>query len=96
MKEIGIRKILGSSSIDIVRMLAGEFTKPVLMAIIISLPVSYLIAQNWLSGFSDRIELSWWYFATAGSLVLFVSWVTIGLQTVKAANANAVECLKDD
>jgi putative ABC transport system permease protein len=96
MKEIAIRKILGSSSIDIIRMLAGEFTRPVLVAIIISLPVSYLVARNWLSGFSDRIELTWWYFAAAGSLALIVSWITIGLQTVKAANVNSVECLKED
>ena len=96
MKEIGIRKILGSSSIDIARMLAGEFTRPVLAAILISLPVSYLIARNWLSSFSDRIELSWWYFAAAGSLALLVSWITIGLQTVKAANVKSIECLKDE
>lgn len=96
MKEIGIRKILGSSVIGIIRLLTGDFTKPVLAAIVISLPVSYLIAKNWLNTFAYRIELSWWFFIGAGLLALFIAWLTVGFQTLKAAHVNPVQCLKEE
>ncbi len=96
LKEIGIRKILGSSDASIVRLLSGDFTKMVLTAIVIALPVSYFIAQRWLDGFAFSIELQWWYFAGAGLLALLIAWFTVGLQTVKAARVNPVECLRDE
>ena len=96
MKEIGVRKILGSTSMDIVRMLTGEFTRPVMVAIFIALPVSYWVAQNWLASFAERIELSWWYFAVAAAAVLFVAWITVALQTLRAARVNLVQCLKEE
>ena len=60
------------------------------------LPVSYFIAKNWLEGFAYRIDLAWWYFAGAGLLALLIAWFTVGLQTVKAARVNPVECLRDE
>lgn len=96
MKEIGIRKILGSSSAGIIRMLAGDFTKPVLVSIALSLPISYFVARMWLSSFAYRIELSWWLFAVAGLLALFITCFTVAIQTIKAAHVNPVECLKDE
>ncbi|HEY4655853.1 MAG TPA: FtsX-like permease family protein, partial [Cyclobacteriaceae bacterium] len=96
MKEIGVRKILGSTSVDIIRMLTAEFTRPVVLAIFIALPVSYWIAQNWLANFAERIELRWWYFAVAAAAVLFVAWITVGLQTLKAGRVNLVQCLKEE
>jgi len=96
LKEIGIRKILGSSQFGIIRILTGEFTNPVLMAIVISLPVSYLLARSWLNSFSDRIELSWWVFIFAGLTPLIITWLTVGLQTIKAARINPVQYLKDE
>ncbi len=95
-KEIGIRKALGASSVSIVRLLSGDFTKMVLVAIIIALPLSYLAAQRWLQDFAFHIELRWWYFAGAGLLALLIAWFTVGLQTVRAARINPVECLKDE
>ena len=96
LKEIGIRKALGASSISIVRLLSGDFTKMVLVAVVIALPLSYLAAQRWLQGFAFHIELRWWYFAGAGLLALLIAWFTVGLQTVKAARVNPVECLRDE
>ncbi|WPP48463.1 ABC transporter permease [Catalinimonas niigatensis] len=96
LKEIGIRKILGSSSLNIIRLLSADFTGMVLIAIIVALPISYLIAQSWLQDFAFSIELKWWYFAGAGLAALLIAWFTVGLQTVKAARVNPVECLKDE
>ena len=96
LKEIGIRKILGSTVFGIVRMLTGDFTKTVIIAIFISLPVSYLIAKKWLDGFAYRIDLNWWFFVEAGLLVLFIAWLTVGIQTIKAARINPVICLRDE
>ncbi|HEY4656677.1 MAG TPA: ABC transporter permease [Cyclobacteriaceae bacterium] len=94
IKEIGIRKILGCSELGIVRMLSGDFTKMVLLSIIIALPLSYFIANRWLESFAYRIDLKWWFFIGAGLAALIIAWLTVGLQTVRAARANPTECLK--
>ncbi|MEM6840832.1 MAG: ABC transporter permease [Bacteroidota bacterium] len=96
LKEIGIRKILGSSDFGIVRLLSADFTKMVLVAIVIALPLSYFIAQQWLEGFAFSIDLQWWYFAGAGLVALLIAWFTVGLQTVKAARINPADCLRDE
>ncbi|MGB3850637.1 MAG: hypothetical protein WA958_11765 [Tunicatimonas sp.] len=67
-----------------------------LVAIVIALPISYFLAQRWLQDFAFSIELEWWYFAGAGLLVLSIAWFTVGLQTVRAARVNPVECLRDE
>ncbi len=96
LKEIGIRKILGSSDFGIVRLLSTDFTKMVLASIVIALPISYFIAQQWLEGFAFSIDLQWWYFAGAGLVALLIAWFTVGLQTVKAARVNPTDCLRDE
>lgn len=95
-KEIGIRKVLGSSVFGIIRMLSKDFTKTVLIALLIALPISYLIAQNWLTNFAYSIELHWWFFPLLGVGILLIAWTTVGLQTFKAARVNPVECLKEE
>jgi len=96
LKEIGIRKILGSSVFGIVRLLSSDFTKMVVTAIVIALPVSYFFAKNWLNDFAYHIELQWWYFAVAGLLALVIAWFTVGVQTINAARINPVDSLKDE
>lgn len=96
LKEIGIRKILGSGNMRIVVMLAGDFTKMVLMAILIALPASYFLTSNWLEGFAYRIGLEWWFFVGSGILALFIAWLTVGLQTLRVANINPAQCLRSE
>ncbi|MEO0333385.1 MAG: FtsX-like permease family protein, partial [Bacteroidota bacterium] len=96
LKEIGIRKVLGANSFNIVRLLSGDFTKMVFMAIIMALPISYFITAGWLEGFVYRISLAWWFFAGAGLAALLIAWFTVGFQTIKAAKVNPVQCLKDE
>lgn len=95
-KEIGIRKVLGSSVFEIVKMLTSDFTKTVIAAILISLPISFFIAKKWLENFAYNITLTWWLFFVPAILVLIIAWLTIGLQTIKAARVNPVQSLKDE
>lgn len=96
MKEIGIRKVLGSSSLGILYLLSGEFTKTVFISIVIALPLSYFITKRWLEGFAFRIELHWWYFIGAGVLALVIAWLTVSIQAIKAARVSPAKCLKDE
>ena len=96
IKEIGIRKILGSSELGIVRLLSSDFTKTVLIAIMIALPLSYFITSKWLAAFAYRIDLEWWFFAGSGCLALLIALFTVALQTVRASRVNPTECLKHE
>ena len=95
-KEIGIRKVLGASTFNIVRLLSADFTKMVLVAIFIALPISYYIAQYWLTSFAFKIALQPWFFLVAGLGALGIAWLTVGVQTLKAANLNPTESLKSE
>ncbi len=94
-KEIGLRKVLGSSEIGIVFLLSLDFTRIVLAAVFIALPLSYLITKYWLDGFVYHIELKLWYFAGAGIAALLIAWLTVGMQAFRAARVNPTECLKE-
>lgn len=95
-KEIGVRKVLGASSFRIIALLSNDFTRMVLASIVIALPVSYMLAENWLSNFAYHIQLKWWLFGLAAVSSLVIAWLTVGIQTIKAALINPVECLKDE
>ena len=96
LKEVGIRKILGSGSLSIIYMLSKDFSKMVLSAIIVALPISYIITKNWLDGFAYRIDLEWWFFIGAGLVALLIAWLTVGIQTIKGARIKPVDCLRDE
>ena len=95
-KEIGIRKVLGSSEFAIIYLLSTDFTKLVLTSIVIALPLSYLLIKNWLNGFAYKISLNPWYFLSAGIITLLITWFTVGTQTLKAARINPSQCLRDE
>jgi putative ABC transport system permease protein len=96
IKEIGIRKALGSSAFGIIRLLSADFTRLVLISILIALPVSYIFISNWLERFAFRIDLEWWYFTGAGVIALMIAWITMGFQTFKAARINPARCLQNE
>ena len=95
-KEIGIRKVLGASTFGIVRLLSTDFTKMVIVAIGIALPISYYMAKSWLDSFAFSIELHPLFFIIAGLGALLIAWLTVGIQTVKAARVNPTVCLKSE
>lgn len=95
-KEIGIRKVLGSSELSLSKKLVYDLTKMVFVAVMIGLPISYLITDNWLQSFAFRIPLEIWFFATAGLITLAIAFITVGYQAVKASKLNPVQFLKDE
>lgn len=96
IREIGIRKVLGATAMNIVKMLSADFLKLVLIAVIISFPISWLIMNQWLQGFAYRIGISWQVFAAAGILILLIALITVSFQSIKAALANPVKSLKTE
>jgi|APTNR8051073442_1049403.scaffolds.fasta_scaffold00018_12 predicted permease len=96
LKEIGIRKALGSSSSNIVLLLSGDFTRMVLLSIALGLPVSYWLLNEWLQRFAFHIELTPWYFVTAGVIAMLIAWLTVASQAIRAANVNPVQCLRSE
>lgn len=95
-KEISIRKVIGQTSTQVTVMLSSEFAKLVLISILIALPVAYLLANNWLSGFAYRIPLQVWYFIGAGLIAMIIAMLTVGSQAINAANRNPVDGLRDE
>lgn len=93
-KEIGIRKVLGSSVTGIVQLLSKDFLVLVTISFVIATPIAWYGGSKWLQGFSYRIPLSWWMFALAGVLSLVVALVTVSSQAIKAALMNPVKSLK--
>lgn len=94
MKEIGIRKVLGASVLNIVRLLSFNFLKLVLVASIVAFPVAWWIMNIWLQGFAYRISMSWQIFALAGAAALVIALVTVSFQSIKSAMANPVKNLR--
>ena len=93
-KEIGIRKALGASELSIVWLLTSSMTWLVIVAIILALPLSYLLMQRWLEGFAYRVAWQWWYFAAAGLGALLIAWLTVSVQAWRAARRNPVLSLR--
>jgi ABC-type antimicrobial peptide transport system permease subunit len=80
-----------------VLLLSSDFTRLVIISIALGLPASYyLLDKLFLASFAFRIELEWWFFALAGFLALFIAWITVASQAIRAANVNPVDCLKDE
>ena len=95
-KEVGVRKVLGASVSNIVVLLSKDFIKLVIVAFIIASPVAWFVMHNWLQDFAYRIHISWWVFALAGILSVFIALATISFQAIKAAVANPVKSLRTE
>lgn len=93
-KEIGIRKVLGADVSTIVAMLSADFIKLVAIAILIATPLAWLAMQQWLQGFAYRQHIQWWVLVLAAFAAVFIAFVTISFQSVKAALTNPVKSLK--
>jgi predicted permease len=96
LKEIGIRKAMGSSVSSIVLLLSKDFTQLVGISIVVALPVSYFLMSMWLSRFAFKIELSWIYFVGSGLIAILISWLTISIQSFKAARVSPTQCLRNE
>jgi putative ABC transport system permease protein len=95
-KEIGVRKILGATVLQITSVLSKDFIKLVLIAFVIAAPIAYWVSYDWLQNFAYRTKMSWWIFALSGVAMLFLALITLSIQTIKAAMANPVESLRSE
>ena len=95
-KEIGVRKVLGSSVKSIVLLLSMDLLKPVLIATCISIPVGYWAMNKWLQNFAYKTTLSWWIFVLAAFVTILIALITVSFKAVKAAIANPVDSLRTE
>ena len=95
-REIGIRKIIGASVLDITTMLTKEFGKLILMSAIIATPIAWLAMNRWLEDFAYRINISIWVFVAAMIIALVIATITVSYQSIKAAMANPVKNLRTE
>lgn len=94
IKEIGVRKVLGSTAHGIVVLLSKDLLKPVLLATIIAIPAGYYAMNIWLQNFAYRIPLHWWIFVLAAAITISIALFTVSVKAVKAALANPAESLR--
>jgi len=95
-KEIGIRKVLGSSISGIAALLSKDFLKLVSISCIVAFPVAWWMMHNWLEGYEYRIKISWWIFLASGFVAMVIALITISFQAIKAAVANPVRSLRTE
>ena len=95
-KEIGIRKILGASTTNLVALLSKDFLKLVLIALIIAIPLAWFLMNNWLQDFAYATSLDWWIFIGTGLAVILIAFLTVSFQSVKAAIRNPVDTLRSE
>jgi putative ABC transport system permease protein len=96
IKEIGIRKVLGASVAGIITLLSKDFLKLVSVALILAVPIAWWAMNKWLADFAYRISIHWWVFAFAAAIALFIAFVTISSQAIKAATSNPVKSLRTE
>lgn len=94
IKEIGIRKVLGASVLNIVNLISKDFLKLVLIAFFVATPIAWFVMNKWLADFAYRIDIQWYVFLIAGILALLITLLTVSFQSVKAALTNPVDSLK--
>lgn len=95
-REVGVRKVLGATAGSIVALLSAEFTRLVIVALVIAAPISYVAMQHWLGGFAYRVDISAPVFLIAGLTALVIAFLTVSYQAIRAALANPVQSLRHE
>ncbi len=95
-KEIGIRKLMGASVVQIVVMMSAEFVRLVLIAFVIAVPVTYYGMSKWLEEFAYKVSIGWVVFAMAGLVALAIALVTISFESIKSAMGNPIDSLRSE
>jgi len=95
-KEIGVRKVLGASVMQITSSLSTDFIRLVLLAFVIAAPIAWWATYKWLQNYAYKTNMSWWIFAISGFSMLIIAIITLGMQTIKAARANPVQSLRSE
>jgi putative ABC transport system permease protein len=95
-KEIGVRKVLGASVGSVVMLLSKDFTKLILIAFVLAVPLSWYVMNNWLENFAYRINPGVGVFLASGLTAIVISWITVSYQSIKAAIVNPVKSLRSE
>ena len=95
-KEIGVRKVIGARTNDILLLLSKDYLKILSIATLISIPISIVLLSDWLASFAFKITLQWWLFAIPVLVVIALILISIGIVTLKAATANPVNSLRTE
>jgi len=95
-KEIGIRKVLGARVLGIISMLSRDFILLVVFAFLLAAPLAWYFMNQWLNDFVFRIDIPWWSYVLAGVLTISIAFITVGIQTSRAALANPIDSLRNE
>jgi putative ABC transport system permease protein len=95
-KEIGVRKVLGASILSILLLLSKDFSRFIITAVVLAMPISWYFIDSWLQGFALKINISWWLFAVPAVALMIIALTTISFQTVRSALTNPVNSLRDE
>ena len=96
IKEIGVRKVLGTTVFQIVSLLSKDFLSLVLMAFVIAAPIGWWVMNRWLEDYAYRTSLSWWVFLLSGGFMMAIALLTLGIRTIRSASANPVNSLRTE
>jgi len=96
IKEIGIRKVLGASIAGIIQLIGKDFLKLIIIAIILSIPLSWWMMNKWLQGFAYRVDISWWVFVLSAIIAILTAILSVSFQSYRAAIANPVKSLRTE
>ena len=95
-RELGIRKVLGASGFQLVYLLSATFTRPILIATAIAVPLAWYGMSQWLSGFAYHVTIDWTIFVIAFLSALIIAWITVSFESIKAATTNPVTSLRSE
>lgn len=95
-KEIGIRKVLGATIVEIFKLISFDFVKLILIALCIAAPITWIVMSNWLENYALHIEIQWWIFVFVGFVAILVTLIALSYQSIKAALVNPVKSLRSE
>lgn len=95
-KEIGVRKVLGASVVNVVYLLSTGFTKLIFIAMIIAVPLAWFAMKSWLNGFAYRLNPNWKVFVASSIAALLIAWITVSYESLKAAMARPAKSLRTE
>lgn len=95
-KEIGVRKVLGATVLNLWKMLSKDFVILVLISSLIAIPIAYHFMSQWLQSYEYRMEITWWIFGLAILGAFLITLLTVSFQAIKAANTNPVKSLQTE